>query len=105
MGAAAGLEDSEVAVAPGIESEVELRVRNTGSVLDEFSFSPIGMAQGWISVEPASVSLFPGAEEEVRIRFRPPRLPTTLAGASPFAVKAVPREDPESTAVVQGTRV
>jgi len=105
MGAAAWLEDSEVAVAPGVESEVELRVRNTGSVLDEFSFSPIGMAQGWISVEPASVSLFPGAEEEVRIHFRPPRLHTTLAGASPFAVKVVPREDPESTAVVEGTLV
>ncbi len=105
MGAAAWLEDSEVEVAPGVESEIELRVRNTGSVLDEFSFSPIGMAQGWISVEPPSVSLFPGAEEEVRIHFRPPRLPTTLAGASPFAVKVVPREDPESTAVVEGTLV
>src|SRR5215216_6007316 len=103
MGAAAWLEDTEVEVAPGVESEVELRVRNTGSVLDEFSFSPIGMAQGWISVEPPSVSLFPGAEEPVRVHFRPPRLHTTLAGASPFAVKVVPREDPESTAVVEGT--
>jgi hypothetical protein len=105
MGAAAWLEDTEVAVDPGTESEVELRVRNTGSVLDEFSFSPVGMAQGWISVEPSIVSLFPGAEEGVRLHFRPPRLHTTLAGASPFAVKVVPREDPESTAVVEGTLV
>src|SRR5262249_55248546 len=105
MGAAAWLEDSEVEVAPGVESAVELRVRNTGGVLDEFSFSPIGMAQGWISVDPPSVSLFPGATEEVWIHFRPPRLHTTLAGASPFAVKVVPREDPESTAVVEGTLV
>jgi hypothetical protein len=103
MGAAAWLEDNEVEVAPGAEFEVELRVRNTGSVLDEFSFSPIGMAQGWISVEPSILSLFPGAEEEVRVHFRPPRLHTTLAGDSPFAVKVVPREDPESTAVVEGT--
>ena len=105
MGAAAWLEDTEVAVAPGLESEVELRVRNTGSVLDEFSFAPIGMAQGWISIEPAVLSLFPGAEQGVRLHFRPPRLHTTLAGASPFAVKVVPREDPESTAVVEGTLV
>ena len=39
----------------------------------------------------------------MQIHFRPPRLHTTLAGASPFAVKVVPREDPESTAVVEGT--
>jgi hypothetical protein len=103
MGAAAWLEDTDVEVAPGLESEVELRIRNTGAVLDEFSFAPIGMAQGWISVEPSVLSLFPGAEEGVRLHFRPPRLYTTLAGASPFAVKVVPREDPESTAVVEGT--
>ena len=103
MGASAWLEITEVEVDPGTESAVEMRVRNTGSVLDEFSFSPVGMAQGWISVEPSIVSLFPGAEEGVQIHFRPPRLHTTLAGASPFAVKVVPREDPESTSVVEGT--
>ena len=80
-----------------------MRVRNTGPLMDEFSFSPVGMAQGWISVEPSIVSLFPGAEEQVQVHFRPPRLHTTLAGASPFAVKVVPREDPESTSVVEGT--
>ncbi len=103
MGASAWLETTEVEVDPGTESAVEMRVRNTGAVMDEFSFSPVGMAQGWISVEPSIVSLFPGAEEGVQIHFRPPRLHTTLAGASPFAVKVVPREDPESTAVVEGT--
>lgn len=103
MGASVWLEETEVRVDPGTESAVEMRVRNTGSVLDEFSFSPVGMAQGWISVEPPTVSLFPGAEEGVQVHFRPPRLHTTLAGASPFAVKVVPREDPESTSVVEGT--
>ena len=97
MGASAWLEETEVEVDPGTEAAVEMRVRNTGPLMDEFSFSPVGMAQGWISVEPSIVSLFPGAEEQVQVHFRPPRLHTTLAGASPFAVKVVPREDPEST--------
>src|SRR5215471_13417174 len=105
MGASVWLEETEIAVDPGTESVAELRVRNTGAVLDEFSFAPVGMAQGWISVEPSSVSLFPGDEEGVQIHFRPPRLSTTLAGASPFAVKVVPREDPESVSVVEGTLV
>jgi len=103
MGASAWLEVTDIQVDPGTEAAVEMRLRNTGSVMDEFSFAPVGMAQGWISVEPSIVSLFPGAEEAVQIHFRPPRLFTTLAGASPFAVKVVPREDPESTSVVEGT--
>jgi hypothetical protein len=103
MGASAWLEVTDVEVDPGTEAAVELRVRNTGPMMDEFSFAPVGMAQGWISVEPSIVSLFPGAEEQVQVHFRPPRLHTTLAGASPFAVKVVPREDPESTSVVEGT--
>jgi hypothetical protein len=103
MGASAWLEVTEVEVDPGTEAAVEMRVRNTGPMMDEFSFAPVGMAQGWISVEPSIVSLFPGAEEQVQVHFRPPRLHTTLAGASPFAVKVVPREDPESTSVVEGT--
>jgi hypothetical protein len=103
MGASAWLEATEVEVDPGTEAAVEMRVRNTGPVMDEFSFAPVGMAQGWIFVEPSIVSLFPGAEEQVQVHFRPPRLHTTLAGASPFAVKVVPREDPESTSVVEGT--
>jgi hypothetical protein len=103
MAASAWLETAEIEVDPGTEATVEMRVRNTGGVMDDFTFSPVGMAQGWISVEPSIISLFPGAEEGVQIHFRPPRLHTTLAGASPFAVKVVPREDPDNASVVEGT--
>ena len=60
MGAASGSRTPRSQVDPGVESEVELSVRNTGSVLDEFSFAPIGMAQGWISIEPPSRVAVPG---------------------------------------------
>jgi hypothetical protein len=55
MGASAWLEVTEVEVDPGTEAAVEMRVRNTGPLMDEFSFAPVGMAQGWISVEPSIV--------------------------------------------------
>ncbi|HEX9259956.1 MAG TPA: hypothetical protein VF855_10505 [Acidimicrobiales bacterium] len=103
MGASAALQSAEVTVAPGAEASVELRVRNTGTVVDQMSFQVLGTVAGWIAVEPPTVSLFPGAEETVRVVFRPPRVHTTLAGTSPFAVKVVSREDPEGSAVEEGS--
>jgi len=102
MGASASLSTSEVTVAPGAEASVDLKVRNTGTVVDQFTFSPIGTASGWIQVDPPQVSLFPGAEETVRVTFRPPRVSTTLAGPTPFAVKVGSREDPDGSTVEEG---
>jgi hypothetical protein len=102
MGASASLSTSEVTVAPGAEASVDLKVRNTGTVVDQLTFSPIGTASGWMQVEPPQVSLFPGAEETVRVFFRPPRVSTTLAGATPFAVKVASREDPDGSTVEEG---
>jgi hypothetical protein len=102
MGASASLQTTEITVTPGSETLTELRVRNTGTVVDQFTFTPIGTAQGWITVEPPQVSLFPGAEETVRVLFRPPRSHTTSAGPSPFAVKVNSREDPEGSVVEEG---
>lgn len=102
MGASASLQQTDVTVAPGSEATVDLRVRNTGTVVDQFTFQAIGTAQGWTTVEPPQVSLFPGAEETVRVYFRPPRAHTTLAGVSPFAVKVTSREDPEGSVVEEG---
>jgi hypothetical protein len=103
MAASASLGTTEVDVEPGGETSLELRVRNVGPTLDEFSFAPIGLAQGWITVEPPSVSLRPGAEQFVHVQLRPPRAYTTVAGASPFAVKVVSHEDPESSVAVEAT--
>jgi hypothetical protein len=103
MGASASLDATEVEVFPGEETTVELHVTNTGTTLDEFSFAPVGMAQGWISVEPPSVSLYPGAASTVRLQLRPPRSFATTAGQSPFAVKVVSHEDPESSVAVEAT--
>jgi hypothetical protein len=102
MGASAALQATEVVVAPGSDATVELRVRNTGTVVDQFTFQIIGNTAGWTSVEPPQVSLFPGAEETVRVTFRPPRAHTTLAGTEPFAVKVESREDPEGSVVEEG---
>src|SRR5690348_12370503 len=103
MGVSASLQTNELEVAPGSEVTTEFRVRNSGSVVDQFTFQPLGPASGWMELDPPTVSLFPGAEETVRVIFRPPKASTSTAGPAPFAVRVLSREDPEGSVVEEGT--
>jgi hypothetical protein len=103
MGALATLQGDSVQVEPGNQATTEIRVRNTGSVVDQFTFEVLGDAQPWSAVEPATLSLFPGAEETARITFSPPRSPQVPAGQMPFAVRVVSKEDPAGSVVEEGT--
>src|ERR1700730_8487703 len=103
MGAGVNLLTAALAVEPGAEQTARLQVRNTGSVVDEFSFEVVGPAAAWTTVDPEVLPLFPGDEGTVTIRMAPPRLPTTPAGEAPFGVKVISREDPEGSVVEEGT--
>ena len=99
MGATVTLGAPAVGVEPGGEASLDIRVRNTGAVVDEFSFDIVGDAAAWTAVEPATLSLFPGAEGAARVVFRPPRASTTPSGPVPFGVRVRSHEDPTGSAV------
>ncbi|MEO5725031.1 MAG: hypothetical protein ABIQ39_03505 [Ilumatobacteraceae bacterium] len=103
MGAIASLEGAAFAVQPGAEVSVVLRVRNTATVVDEFTFQPVGTGAPWITVEPRTVSLFPGAEASVVVRLAPPRSPDVAPGEVPFAIRVLSREDPTGSVAEEGT--
>lgn len=103
MGAIASLNPSMLAVEPGTEAALEVTVRNNGSVVDEFTIEVLGDGGPWATAEPASISLFPGAEATSRITFRPPRASTTRAGNVGFGVMARSREDPAGSTVEEGS--
>jgi len=102
MGASASFEQSQLNVIPGDHTETRLRVRNTGSVVDQFTFEAIGAGADWISVAPAELSLFPAAEETVVVSIDAPRASTTRQGATPFAIRVLSREDPTGSVVEEG---
>ena len=102
MGSSASLDRPELAVEPGQEVSAQLRVRNNGSVVDQFTFEGLGTGAAWIEAEPEVLSLFPGAEGTVTIRFRPPKSPNTAPGPTPFGIKVVSGEDPMGSAVEEG---
>jgi hypothetical protein len=102
MGAIATLEPRSLAVVPGAEATAQLRVRNTGTVVDQFSIEVLGDAEAWAVAQPPTLSLFPGAEEAAQVVFRPPRSASVPAGAMPFGVRIVSREDPAGSVVEEG---
>ena len=102
MGSSASLDRPELAVEPGQQVTAQLRVRNNGSVVDQFTFEPLGDGAAWIDVEPATLPLFPGAEGTVTVLFNPPRSSNVAPGPTPFGIKVVSAEDAEGSAVEEG---
>jgi len=91
-----------VAAVPGGESSCTVRVRNTGSVVDSYTITVLGEPAAWATPMPAVLSLFPGAEGEATISFRPPRSPELAAGPVDFAVRVVATEDADGSVVEEG---
>jgi hypothetical protein len=90
-------------VEPGQSVSTELRVRNTGDVVDQFAFQPLGEAADWLTVDPPVVRLFPDTDATVTVKIAPPREPSSKPGVATWAVKAIPQEDPAGAAVGEGT--
>jgi hypothetical protein len=99
MPVSASLSSSRVEVSPGGSANVELTVRNTGSVVDEFRVEVLGEAAQWSTPNPAVVPLFPGASAPVTITFNPPRRSDRVAGEVDVAIKVSSREDADGSAV------
>jgi hypothetical protein len=102
VGASITLTATAIAVEPGGEASLDFKLRNTGTVVDEFSLNILGDASGWATVQPPTMSLFPGAEESGKVTFRPPRSADPPAGAMPFGFHALSREDPDNSTVEEG---
>jgi hypothetical protein len=102
MGAVVEIEPRTVAATPGSQATVHVRIRNSGTVVDQVSLEILGDARPWSAVDPPTLSLFPGAEGSATITFSPPRSPKVAAGALPFGLRAESHEDPAGSVVEEG---
>lgn len=99
------LEPASTTVDAGGTTTARLRLRNTGDVVDEYRFEPVGSIAPWIRVEPEVLRLYPGTTGTVELTFMPPRTPDATAGPNPYAVRITPTESPEATTVPEGNLV
>jgi hypothetical protein len=103
MGAIAQLSQATVDVEPGRTATFAIRVRNTGTVVDRFSFEALGTAAPWVTFAPQTLPLFPEASGTVNIIVAPPRHPSATAGAVPLGIRASSAEDPAGSSVEETT--
>ncbi|MFE2942143.1 hypothetical protein ACFXKG_24295 [Streptomyces sp. NPDC059255] len=96
------LEPASTTVDPGSSTTVRLRLRNTGDVVDEYRFEPVGDVAPYVVVEPPTLRLYPGTTGAVELTFSPPRTPDSTAGPHPFGVRVLPTENPDATTVTEG---
>jgi len=102
VGVTASLSKTVLSVDPGGEVLIEVKIRNTGSVVDQFRCEVLGPAASMASLEPESLSLFPGAEGTVFVVLSVPRSATVASGEVPFAIRVTSSEDPEGSVVEEG---
>jgi hypothetical protein len=96
------LSSTSLSAAPGEAATCDVRIRNNGSVVDQFTVSVVGEAGEWATIAPSTVSLFPGAEGVVTVAFVPPRASSTPTGEVPFGIRVESKEDAEGSVVEEG---
>ncbi|WP_370377297.1 LamG-like jellyroll fold domain-containing protein [Catenulispora sp. GAS73] len=96
------LEPLSAAVEPGDSTVVDLRIRNTGDIVEEYRVEVVGDPAMWCAVEPSTIRLYPGTTGAVSLTFAPPRASESAAGPQPYGVRVTPLEDPEGVAVPEG---
>lgn len=102
MSVLASIEPTSLRVDAGTEASLIVRVRNRGSIVDQFDIHVVGPTAGWAVVEPPSLRLFPDKEAEARVTFRPPRAPEPNADTYPFGIAVRAAADPTATTVEEG---
>src|SRR5574338_1080589 len=102
MSVLATIEPANLNVDPGAETSLVVRVRNRGSIVDQFDLHVVGPTAGWATVDPPSLRLFPDKEGEARVTFRPPRAPEPHADTYPFGIAVRAAADPSAATVEEG---
>lgn len=95
MAAQAWFSRGDVDVTPGSVAVLQLTVVNLGDTTDTFVLTPAGMAAGWCTINPATLTLFGGTQQVVDIDVFPPLLPSTTAGPTSLSIRIIPHSDPD----------
>jgi len=96
------LEQIPLEIVPGDELTCGLTVRNNSDVVEAYQFEVVGEVAQWTIVEPPELSVFPGTEQSVTVRFQSPRSSRVRPGETPFAIRVLPTERPGDAVAPEG---
>lgn len=89
---AVSLQSPSQPISPGSASTATVVIHNRGKVVDQVSLTVPDLPPAWVQVRRPSLSLAPGARDEVTILIQPPKKPESTAGEHEFAVAATSSE-------------
>lgn len=98
----AHLDSSNLQLQAGEQAVIPLQIRNNGEIVEGYQLEVVGPPAAWTTVEPASVSLYPGSSTTATLSFHPPRSARVPAGELHFGVVVTPTEHPEEAVVPEG---
>jgi len=78
-------------LAAGSPTTATVLVQNRGNVVDELSIAIVDLPEGWAKVSRPTISLVPGARDEVTVVLQTPRDSTATAGEHTFSVAVTSR--------------
>ncbi|HET6954572.1 MAG TPA: fibronectin type III domain-containing protein [Acidimicrobiales bacterium] len=96
------VDTGSVAVEPGGQASVTVRVRNLSSIVEGFRLDVLGEAAGWARVLPDHLEVLPQGEAMATVLFTPPAGIATRAGDVPFGIRALSQVDGTSSGVAEG---
>jgi hypothetical protein len=102
MSVLATIEPANLQVDAGAATSLVVRVRNRGSIVDQFDITVVGPTAPWARVDPPSLRLFPDKEGEARVTFAPPRAPDPAADTYPFGIAVRAAADTSASTVEEG---
>lgn len=73
-------------VSAGSPTTATVNVQNRGNVVDELTIVIVDLPAGWAKVSRPTLSLVPGARDEITVVIQPPKDSTAAAGEYPFSV-------------------
>jgi hypothetical protein len=90
-------------VTPGESVAATLTIVNASTVVEQFETTVTGIPPDWVTVQPQTVSLMPGAEAVVALRIHPPRVFDATPGNHDFFVSTVSNVSAEAAATASGS--
>lgn len=95
------IRDARIRVEPGQIATTDITVRNPSGIVETYDVTVLGPSAAWASVDPLSVSLFPGDEQDVTLTLQPPMTSRIVAGEYAVGVQATSQVRPENSATTE----
>ncbi|MFM8515494.1 MAG: hypothetical protein ACKOBJ_04465 [Actinomycetota bacterium] len=95
------IRDARLRVEPGQIATTGLTVRNPSGIVETYDVTVLGPSAAWASVDPMSVSLFPGDEQDVTLTLQPPMTSRIVAGEYAVGVQVTSQVRPTNSATTE----